>query len=121
MRPRHSSTDRLLRENKYEMNLEGISLLMNFSTQSKLWMQQENYATIRWNAHSGHISEEWIMVETFATVKTCIQILQRVRVQVPTAVAIKNSILWDVMCGSFKNRCFGGTHRLHNWGEISVT
>jgi hypothetical protein len=35
-----------------------------------------------------------------------------------TAVTVKNAVFWDVMpCGSFENRRFGGTYRLHLEGE----
>jgi hypothetical protein len=31
---------------------------------------------------------------------------------------MKNSVFWDMMsCGSCRNRCFGGTCRLHQQGE----
>jgi hypothetical protein len=36
------------------------------------------------------------------------------------AVNIKNAVFWDVaLCGSCKNRPFGGRHRLHHQGEKS--
>jgi hypothetical protein len=31
---------------------------------------------------------------------------------------LKNAVFWDVTpCGCYKNRCFGGTYRLHPEGE----
>jgi hypothetical protein len=37
-----------------------------------------------------------------------------------TAVTMKNAVLWDVSPrGSYKNRRFGGTHRLHHHGDKS--
>jgi hypothetical protein len=44
-------------------------------------------------------------------------ILKDVRVEVVTAVTMKNVVLWDVApCGCCKNRCFGGTYRFHHQG-----
>jgi hypothetical protein len=41
-----------------------------------------------------------------------------VRLEVSMAVTMKNVVIWDVMsCGSFKNRRFGGTYRLHHQGD----
>jgi hypothetical protein len=38
--------------------------------------------------------------------------------EVLTAVTMKNDFFWDVMpCGSYKNRSFGGTYRLHHRGD----
>jgi hypothetical protein len=38
--------------------------------------------------------------------------------EVFTAVIMKNAVFWDVtLCGSCKNRRFGGTYRLHQQGD----
>jgi hypothetical protein len=35
-----------------------------------------------------------------------------------TAVTMKYAVFWNVTpCGSCKNRCFGGTYRLHHQGD----
>jgi hypothetical protein len=39
-------------------------------------------------------------------------------VVVSTAVTMKNDVFWHVpLCGSCKNRRFGGTHRRHHQGD----
>jgi hypothetical protein len=41
-----------------------------------------------------------------------------VRFEVFKAMAINNAVFWDVsLCGSCKNRRFGGTYRLHHQGD----
>jgi hypothetical protein len=46
------------------------------------------------------------------------EIMFGVRLEVFTAVTMKNGIFWDVApCGSCKNRRFGGTQRLLHPGE----
>jgi hypothetical protein len=43
---------------------------------------------------------------------------QYVRFEVFTAVAMKNTVFWDVMpCGFYKNRYFGGMYCLHYQGD----
>jgi hypothetical protein len=43
---------------------------------------------------------------------------QSVGFEIFTAVIKKNAVNWDVeMCDSYKNRVFGGTHRLHHQGD----
>jgi hypothetical protein len=40
------------------------------------------------------------------------------QLEVFTALTMKNAILWDVMlCGSCKNRRFGGTFRFYRQGD----
>jgi hypothetical protein len=37
-----------------------------------------------------------------------------------TSVTMKNIVFWDVaLCGSCKNRCFGGKNRVHHQGETN--
>jgi hypothetical protein len=41
-----------------------------------------------------------------------------VRFEIFTAVTMKNAVYWDVTpCGSCRDRCFGGTYRLHHQGD----
>jgi hypothetical protein len=41
-----------------------------------------------------------------------------VLLEVETELTLKNAVFWDVMlCGSCKNRRFGGTYRLHRQGD----
>jgi hypothetical protein len=42
----------------------------------------------------------------------------KVRVEVFTAVTMKNAVFWDVtLCGPSKNRLLGGTYHLHYQGD----
>jgi hypothetical protein len=39
---------------------------------------------------------------------------------IANAVPLKNAVFGDIMpCGSCKNRCFGGTYRLHHHGDMN--
>jgi hypothetical protein len=50
----------------------------------------------------------------------CMKLLDCLRLEVFTAVTMKNAVFWDVMpCGSCKNRRFGGTWRLLHQGDTN--
>jgi hypothetical protein len=61
----------------------------------------------------------WLeMLAVIAIVAPCEEIHFSVRFEVFTAVTMNNGIFWDVtLCGSSKNRRFGGTWRLLHQGD----
>jgi hypothetical protein len=42
------------------------------------------------------------------------------RFEVFTEVTMKNAVFWDVTPCGYKNRCLGGTQRLHHQGDKNL-